>query len=206
MKQNKIIAKSILRHKLIKDNITAQHPKKHTSDHYPGGNKSEIPTEETREPYLGIFGIRVFEFEEKRRPLISTSKTRLLWGTCRSITGGTRGVGVSSVFLFFPFFSFGSYYLLAKGDGDSLLLVALFDETATVLAVGLGDEGKRRPFYQWLSSTKENAELSLYRWLSETGGLTRGMSQSLGELIKRNAEMEMKKWSYMDGSRGMILA
>ncbi|KAF3562083.1 hypothetical protein DY000_02017592 [Brassica cretica] len=93
---------------------------------------------------------------------------------------------------------------MKNGDGDSLLLVALFDETATVLAVGLGDEGKRRPFYQWLSSTKENAELSLYRWLSETGGLIK--RHEPGELIKRNAEMEMKKWSYMDGSRGMILA
>ncbi|WZZ89904.1 hypothetical protein YC2023_118483 [Brassica napus] len=76
-------------------------------------------------------------------------------------------------------------------NGDSLLLVALVDETVTVLAVGLGDEGKRRPFYQWLSSTKENADLSLYRWLSETGGLIK--RHEPGELIKRNAEMEMKK-------------
>ncbi|KAF3604676.1 hypothetical protein F2Q69_00033988 [Brassica cretica] len=73
------------------------------------------------------------------------------------------------------FFSFGSYSLLAKGEGDLkgdyFLLVALVDETATALAVGLGDEGKWRPFYRWLSSTKENADLSVYQWLSETGGL-----------------------------------
>ncbi|KAF3598106.1 hypothetical protein DY000_02023376 [Brassica cretica] len=53
----------------------------------------------------------------------------------------------------------------SSGDGDlkgdSVVSAPLVDETATALSVGVGDEGKQRPFHRWLSS--------LYRWLSETG-------------------------------------
>ncbi|KAF3541233.1 hypothetical protein F2Q69_00024642 [Brassica cretica] len=38
------------------------------------------------------------------------------------------------------------------------LSVALLDGTAMALLVGLGDEGKPRPFYRWLFSTLENGE------------------------------------------------
>ena len=75
----------------------------------------------------------------------------------------------------FFFLSFVSSSLLreTKGDGDlkgdSVVSAPLVDETATALSEGLGDEGKQRPFHRWLSSTKENADLSLYQWLSETG-------------------------------------
>ncbi|WZZ00785.1 hypothetical protein YC2023_073113 [Brassica napus] len=35
--------------------------------------------------------------------------------------------------------------------------MALLDETATVLSVVLGEEGKRRPLYRWLSSKRRLA-------------------------------------------------
>ena len=75
-------------------------------------------------------------------------------------------------FLFLSFFA-SSLLRETKGDGDlkgdSVVSAPLVDETATALSEGLGDEGKQRPFHRWLSSTKENADLSLYQWLSETG-------------------------------------
>ncbi|KAF2570311.1 hypothetical protein F2Q70_00000264 [Brassica cretica] len=60
---------------------------------------------------------------------------------------------------------------------DSVVSAPLVDETATTLSESLGDEGKQRPFHRWLSSTRENADLSLYWWLSETGnnGLACGL-------------------------------
>ncbi|KAH0856085.1 hypothetical protein HID58_084346 [Brassica napus] len=90
--------------------------------------------------------------------------------------GRLSGVGVSRKEFHFCFSFFASSLLReTKGDGDlkgdSVVSAPLVDETATALSEGLGDEGKQRPFHRWLSSTKENADLSLYQWLSETGGL-----------------------------------
>ncbi|KAF3561396.1 hypothetical protein DY000_02011628 [Brassica cretica] len=59
---------------------------------------------------------------------------------------------------------------------------------ATALSEGLGDEGKQRPFHRWLSSTKENADFSLYRWLYETGGLIK--RHEPGGLMKRLSEVD----------------
>ncbi|KAL0790396.1 hypothetical protein Bca101_006642 [Brassica carinata] len=75
---------------------------------------------------------------------------------------------------------------LGDGDlkGDSIVSAPLVDETATALSVGVGDEGKQRPFHRWLSSTKENTDLSLYRWLSETGGLMKRHKWSDEEAIR----------------------
>ncbi|KAG2292389.1 hypothetical protein Bca52824_039058 [Brassica carinata] len=79
-----------------------------------------------------------------------------------------------------------------EGDGDlkgdSIVSAPLVDETATALSVGVGDEGKQRPFHRWLSSTKENTDLSLYRWLSETGGLMK--RHKSGGVMKRPSAVD----------------
>ena len=92
---------------------------------------------------------------------------------CRNITGGIGGIGVSTEFLFFLFSLLVRILSLAKSDddlnGDSLFSVALVNETATTLSVGLGDEGKRIPFCRWLSSTKRR-RLSRWVWAMKGNG------------------------------------
>ena len=106
----------------------------------------------------------------KTRPLINSSKGHPLLGTCRKIRGRSRGVGgFRQCFIFWLFSQtvrFSRSETKGEGDlnGDSVL-----SSTATARSVDLGEEGKQRPFHRWLSSTKENADVSLYRWLSETG-------------------------------------
>ncbi|KAH0882094.1 hypothetical protein HID58_058190 [Brassica napus] len=52
-----------------------------------------------------------------------------------------------------------------RGYAILSLSVARVEETVTALSVGLGEEGKQRPFYLSIGAS---GELSLYRWLSET--------------------------------------
>ena len=98
----------------------------------------------------------------------------------------SSGVGVSTKEFHFSFSLSFRLLSFAKGDsnGDSLPGGSR-RRKATALSVGLGEEGKRRPFYQWLSSKQRPATS-----LSIGGSLKRITTAT----VAAEANIKVKLW------------
>ncbi|KAF2540742.1 hypothetical protein F2Q68_00030515 [Brassica cretica] len=111
--------------------------------------------------------------KEKRCCLIWHGKRRCVFARCRTGTGWRRGDP-----RVLRIFSFPSFFSPRYGERrNPMRSMGLFDATAASQWVSVVDDGKRRPLYLLLSSTKENGDISLrfLPLLGERGALSRSV-------------------------------